>query len=227
MSEIIVLGYPRSGNVWLSRLLGEALNCPVTGLDSAQTFAEEGVDRPGPHIVRQLRCRIMPGPSDVVCDVWHFWPEAWTGEPKVVHIWREPRDIASSAAAFWERSVEEALFAMEHGAWPLRACGPWQEFVEAWWQQPVIQVRFIELPWAAMRVLDELGLEPAKPWEEVFAHQRLETKRQQLEMSDGPFPFGKERHLEHLRRGIPGAWRADFTAEDREYAERLFGKSLT
>jgi hypothetical protein len=224
--ELIVAGYPRSGNVWLSRLLGEALDCPVEGLKAAQTFAAEGRNRRRNYIVRQLPCRVTPGPSDIIYNAWRFWPEAWTGEPQFIHIWREPRDVACSIAAFWNLSPQQAMVSMAHGTWPVRASGPWHKFVEAWWKQSVPQVRFAELPWAVMRVLDELGLEPAKPLEEVFTRQRLENKRQEIEASDRDWPFGKKRQLEHLRRGIPGGWRADFAKEDRGFADKLFGKAL-
>jgi len=28
-NDILIVGYPRSGNTWISRLLGDALNSPV------------------------------------------------------------------------------------------------------------------------------------------------------------------------------------------------------
>ena len=54
MTEITVAGYPRSGNVWLCRLLGDALDVPVVGIAYGRdSLAAEGQERPNPGYVRQ------------------------------------------------------------------------------------------------------------------------------------------------------------------------------
>lgn len=47
MKKIIIAGYPKSGNTWLTRLVAEIVGCPVTGFLYSQHFeiAKEGGDR--------------------------------------------------------------------------------------------------------------------------------------------------------------------------------------
>ena len=227
MTDVVVAGYPRSGNVWLARLLGDALNRPVTGMGSAMTLAQEGMGRPGPHVVRQLCCRVVEGESDIVHDAWSFWPAAWKGDPQFVHIERGPRDVAASIAAFWDISVREAIEAMAYARWPVGVHGIWREFVEGWRVQPVPQVRFCDLPGALGRILDELGLKPARPLDEVIARQSFEHKRRQIERDGDSRPFGRGVQLKHMRRGKIGAWRQDFTPEDEALALAHFGPPVT
>lgn len=52
--DICVCGWPRSGNTLAARLLGEALNSPVTGWEAAVPLATEGLDRTGEYTIRQI-----------------------------------------------------------------------------------------------------------------------------------------------------------------------------
>ena len=45
--DTFIVSYPRSGNTWLSRILGDLLDSPVTGIFDARPLAEEGLDRQG------------------------------------------------------------------------------------------------------------------------------------------------------------------------------------
>jgi hypothetical protein len=54
MVDVFVTGIPRSGNTYLSRLIGDALDSPVGGARGAVALATEGQDRPGQHRVMQL-----------------------------------------------------------------------------------------------------------------------------------------------------------------------------
>ena len=55
---IIVAGYPKSGNTWLSWLLGDTFNCSVGGYHGAKRLCTEGEDRLGNYHVMQLHVAI-------------------------------------------------------------------------------------------------------------------------------------------------------------------------
>ena len=99
MNEIIVTGYPKSGNTWLSRLLGDILNSPVTGRDDyeAVPISQEGLDRSGDYTIIQLH--LVPDCSNhnnqFITNRFHICPDNHTDEKIVIPI-RDPRDVAVS-----------------------------------------------------------------------------------------------------------------------------------
>ena len=96
---IVVAGYPRSGNVWMARLLGDVLDRRVVGIGGGDgTLAAEGKDRPLngqvmqnsntsqmifkiPYLISFISKHITLSPGDVIL----------TGTPSGVGRFRKPR----------------------------------------------------------------------------------------------------------------------------------------
>lgn len=93
MSKIIVAGYPKSGNTWLVRLVGDLICCPVAGFwnENHNEIAEEGANRL----------------SEYSCYKAHQTYEGlkkcpdWEDAIKIIYIIRDPRDIAISGANYF------------------------------------------------------------------------------------------------------------------------------
>ncbi len=114
MKNIIVVGYPKSGCTWATRLVAELVGCPVAGFwqSTKKEIAVEGQDR-----VSEFRCykshhplpelgflpvgRDSVEPGEDNDQVPRLLPELDGVSPhrnRVLYILRDPRDIALSAA---------------------------------------------------------------------------------------------------------------------------------
>jgi hypothetical protein len=93
VKNIIVIGYPKSGCTWATRLVAELVGCPVAGFwrSEKKEIAIEGEDR-----VSDFRCSkshhqlselgVQPNDPDV----------------SLIYVLRDPRDIAISAASYFQ-----------------------------------------------------------------------------------------------------------------------------
>lgn len=92
MKNIIVVGYPKSGNTWLTRLTAELVNCPVVGFWNSDhdEIAREGEDRKSDfrcfkshHQLHELKIEDNPD------------------EYYIIYIVRDPRDVIVSGAHYF------------------------------------------------------------------------------------------------------------------------------
>ena len=231
--QVLVVGYPRSGNTHLARLLGDILNAPVTGAYNATPLAQEGLDRNGPYVVRQLHLRPLQCEVDgpALRTGWCFCENLWKDE-RIVQILRDPRDIAVSAFHYWERpSINDTLKSMISGLHPLKACGPWSKYIDAWIdvseRSPLHSITtafyedLINAPAEALtRVLTHLNIEGIshEDIERAIERQSFSAKRKQVELDGNERPYGSTIQLKHMRKGIIGDWRNHFTRLDCELA---------
>lgn len=217
-----MVGYPRSGNVWVARMLGEALNVKVVGFDGGKTsIAAEGFNRKGKGYVKQA----------------HYWPgeegnlaiDLDEKEGIFLHMIRNPLDIAVSAAHYWNWSLDKALDKMIEGPGPLEL-PPWAEYVGAWFGHYVPILRYEDFHKNAAaelgKILDFLELEPQKDLDKVVRHQSFSVKRRALERGGNRHPFGRKAQLKHMRRGAVGDWRQEFSREQEKRARTAWNGLL-
>lgn len=96
LKKIIIAGYPKSGNTWLTRLTADLIGCPIVGFwnePESYEIACEGQDR-----VSEFQC----------FKAHHLYEELDLNlsncEKKIIYVVRDPRDIAISGAHFFEFS---------------------------------------------------------------------------------------------------------------------------
>ncbi len=110
MKNILVIGYPKSGCTWATRLVAELAGCPVAGfwLSDKKEIAIEGTER-----VSDFRCykshhqlaELKIAPDD--------------SATRLIYILRDPRDIALSAANHFQFDRAPRLVALLRHARPL------------------------------------------------------------------------------------------------------------
>lgn len=240
MSDLLVVGYPKSGNTHMARLLGNAFVSPVTGIGSAHPIAEEGLDRLGPHVVRQLH--LMPSYQTherALVDGWTFAVNAWADE-RVFWIVRDPRDVAVSMMHYWEidgilRTLKnmtgecDSVFNMQ-----------WIEHIEEWWkvyQSPEAQGKMVKIHY------EMLIADPLNELSQAFAVLSLSADNEAIVRSikKNEFKarkadierFGDDKYYypmyhkgiqdKNLRKGVAGDWVNYFDKKAAAYAEEHFG----
>jgi hypothetical protein len=129
---------------------------------------------------------------------------------------RDPRDVAVSAAHYWDWTLDEALDKMIEGPGPLEL-PPWKVFVESWLEQHVPILRYEDFHHDAKKeltgLLGHLELEPQRDLERVVSRQSFTVKKAELDRRGASYPFGREAQLRHMRKGTVGEWKEAFSPE--------------
>jgi len=108
--KIHVCGFPRSGTMWLSRLIGDVLNCPI----HFREFSE-GMERKS--VLGVYHC--------------HDLPSRFERASLVLRIVRDPRDVAVSHAKYWQDSIEDCVASMCKNYYDVPT-GGWHMYEFAW-----------------------------------------------------------------------------------------------
>jgi hypothetical protein len=97
MINIIIAGYPKSGNTWLTRLVAEIVNCPVAGFwnSNHDEIAIEGLERKS-----NFKCYKSHH------EYFHL-KDLDDAQNKIIYIVRDPRDIVISGTKYFR--LTEAL----------------------------------------------------------------------------------------------------------------------
>lgn len=212
--DLFVVGYPRSGNTYLSRLLGDLLISPVQARFPREAIADEGFDRPGKYIIRQE----------------HLDSESYKDEQPVILIVRDPRDVAVSAWKYWNRSsLQDTLHCMGKGIFPLRHGGGWSSFYSYWIDNRYsdIMIHFEELvddpESELMWIVDGLGLQIGNSLKDVVHRQSMDERKKIAALHGDEMPHGKNVQVSTLRKGVSGDWKNHFSRDDQKLAFEYFG----
>lgn len=194
-TELFVIGYPKSGTIWLSRLIGDVLNSPVRSYDWRTSLADEGYERTGPYLIRHR----------------HSPPNKVPVAAPLVFIYRDPRALAVSRAHYWGRDLDKAV---------QEVAEEWPRYTRAWLKskRPRVAVTSYENLSAdtgaeLADILERLHTPPVRLISDVVQRQSFES-RVKMTAEAKHFPFKQlvtQRRL--LRKGEVGDWRNHLSAE--------------
>lgn len=237
---IYVAGYPKSGNTWFTRLIGDALNCPTGGSLPKEDEREIATERDNRWnrscVVRKGHFVLSDDPAITAVQRAHRmnWQGIRSSEHRVVFVMRDPRDIAVSAAHHWNIPVDSTLRNMTMGTNNFRAVGPWKKYVETWmerWEKfvctPVRYEDMLKGPETLLSLFASLNF-VVNEEDTIAAYKRqsFSNRVKDIEERGHQYKLGKEFNRKFMRKGIAGDWRNHFTRELAFDAETVFGDLL-
>lgn len=245
-TNVLVVGYPKSGNTWVTRLVGDLLDAPVRGFwgePDNDEIAIEGLER-------QSQFSVYKGhqPS------WQV-PEG-SAAPAIVYVARDVRDVVVSAAHFFnpplrsapgrwlertpstarwvgsvtrrapQRRVREMIRVLSEGDARVNRwlATPWDEHVRGYMHRGVCIVRYEDLlirpEIEVRRILAALAIDaPQEHIRSAIERQSFGSLRRRLEREGR----GREHHL---RVGKARQWERELSSVQIDFLQRRFGSTL-
>jgi hypothetical protein len=243
--RVLVVGYPKSGNTWLTRLTAELLASPVKGfwkVPQAAEIAIEGQDRV----------------SDIDVFKGHHSYGAMRRDFKlsdVVYVVRDVRDVAISGAHYfsfqpksWFGKVTQGTrrltaSARKESLEAIRTCGmiltlangdrkvnpwcaqPWDEHIYAYLDAGACVIRY-----------EDLLSEPERECRRILAHFGVERSAAQIQHAIAAQSFqtakarfiaqGDEQRAGFLRSGRAGGWPTVLSAAQQQFCRERFAPML-
>jgi Sulfotransferase domain len=247
LKNVIIVGYPKSGNTWITRLTAELLGCPIAGFWKEPEHCEiacEGQDRPS-----SLKCfKAHHSLHELDLDID-------SSENKIIYVVRDPRDIALSGAHFFEfykyseiqnmlkkvplgrvfykkivhktihrkkHKIEEMIGVILYGNKNLSWCHiPWQSHYKSYINSPVLFIRY-----------EDMLLSPVQECFKILNYLNQERSldfvlgvidRQSFARKKAEFKKRKEKYKAiFMRSGKSGEWRKNLSTAQKN----VFKKSL-
>jgi sulfotransferase family protein len=244
--KVLVVGYPKSGNTWLTRLTAELLGAPVKGFWKEPHNDEVAVEG---------QARV----SDVEVFKGHHSYGAMRREfdlTDVVYIVRDVRDVAISGANFFSFKPPSWFGKVTHGTRRLVAsarketldailkcrmiltladgnrevspwcANAWDEHIYAYLDAGACVIRYEDLLGApereCRRLLAHFGVErSAAHIQHAIAAQSFQAAKSRF-LADGD-----AKRAAFLREGRAGAWSSELSLAQRQFCSERFGAMLS
>lgn len=233
--EIIVVGFPSSGNTWTARLIGDALRSRVTGFPGEKPLAEDGPDRKGPYIIRQSHLRVTHAKDCTsLVSSYNFYVDMYdkNNDPAIVHALRDPRDVAVSYMYYHELpSLSASCERLITGDNPVSRS--WGTYVQEWLDiatsiARITTVRYTDLRSDTYGVLcntfNTLGIKyDRRAIAPAINRQSFKKKKEAIDRGEGIYSYNTAIQAHHMRKGIVGDWKNHFNRSCGQRIEEAFG----
>jgi Sulfotransferase domain len=251
LRNIIIVGYPKSGNTWITRLTADLVGCPIVGFwnePESHEIACEGEDRRSP-----LKC----------FKAHHSLPELGldvsSRENKIIYVIRDPRDVALSGAHFFEFNklpavrktlgqiplgtvlynkilyklihheqckIDQMASAVLHGSKDLSWCHvPWRNHYRSYVNSSVLFIRYEDMLSSPLQECIKILNYLNQNRELNFIKEAIH--RQSFDQKKLEFKRKKEKNkVVFMRSGKSGEWRKKLSASQKDRFQDYLSEDL-
>lgn len=242
MQKIIIVGYPKSGTTYMSRLTAELVDCPVEGFlynSKHNEIAIEGKNRKSNFGVYKAHQQLNELKEEDI------------NNAKIIYVVRDPRDVALSGRHFftanlisknrnnffinkinkWSRKIFKLqiqrikinqLVLYGNGAVHHWCKVPWKKHWKPYFErEDVLKIKYediLQFPLEeTKKILDFIGIERSESERlKAIENQSFAKVKKKFTKENDP------RKLKLLRKGKMAQWKSNFSEKEK----RLFTKEL-
>lgn len=231
-NNILLIGFPKSGTTWATRLIGELMECPVAGYWGMEggSFDMEGSNRESEFAIYKSHHHadeitkvsdktiskiiyIVRDPRDVVVSGAYHFPLI----PKQLHFFRKLLSRIPIIGAKWNQVIVDAVSherkirimstCLQHGDLRYKGCHySWEEHIRSYRDKEVLFIRYEDLLDAIQETSGRIAsfLEKEVPQSHILKVE----KNQSFENQKTSFLQANELDkYHHLRKGKSGLWK--------------------
>jgi hypothetical protein len=250
MTNIIIVGYPKSGNTWVVRLVAELVSCPVMGFwnSSHNEIAREGQHRKSDfqcfkshHQLHEIRNNkilfeekiiyVVRDPRDIVISGAYYFPiESWpfvaklfTKLPILKDLYRKRLKMFSTESYRIKQMVHAILYGSEGIHHWVRI--PWNAHYKPYLEHDFFFVKYEDLlvapEYECKRILSYLGLHRRDDQiREAIVRQSFKKKKKE-------FLKNNENEKAHFMRvGKRGQWKKKLSKKQKELFLEILSDDL-